>query len=101
MYKQGYYCNERIYYYCCETTAMPSYLTLRLPSCLLPAAESVTNCPFKKLQACKLGMCYFYFIFLLLTQNVAVIELQVTAVLHPVFLDCAATEGGFIVQLLI
>lgn len=68
IYKQGYYCSQRIYYYCCETTAMPSYLTLQLHSCFLPAAESVTNCPFKKLQACKLGMCYF--ILLLLLQNV-------------------------------
>lgn len=65
---------------------MPPCLTLWLPSCLLPAAESVTNFAFKKLQTGAVLFFNFYFIFLFLLQNAAVIQLQGTSVLHHAFL---------------
>lgn len=81
---------------------MLSHLTLQLPSCLLPAAESVANCPFKKAASTQPGDVLFYFVFfLLLPQNAAVIRVQVSSVLHHPFLDCVAIESDFVVKLLI
>lgn len=66
MYQQGYHCNRRIYYCCCETTAMLSHLTLQLPSCLLPATQSIANCPFQKAASMQPGDVLFYSLLFLL-----------------------------------